>query len=545
MGMFGIAPEEVALLQQQQDVAQATNAAQMPLGSGGVYAASLAGNMIGRGIGGAFGYKDPRVTQAAKMKRAMDKTNSSGIDFSKDPVKYMALGAKHLAEEGLYDQAMAMQKKIEESQMYQVASRNAAVNEGEYGLKLQNLNLENSAGGLVSPILGGLALGQDSGGAQPGPSPDITTEESQVSGKPRWEAVDSQLLAMDDLAAKHPNIARTAAYKEAYERLSKTREFLFKASKEGNQGPSTQNERAMSLLNELQLQAESGKPLTRQQQLQAESARNLLEQQRPFIEPSSGKLVYSQPISVPGSITVGDAGEKPVPNTLPPMTGGRRPLDAGTEKKFTDIGAASSQLSWLIDSFKDEYGGFVSNTAGDLAVSAGRRGLPKYTDMANWVAAYEQWVSKIRAADYGLTLTPGELTQFNKFRIQVGDDPKVMKQNLARQKDVIEGSRKRELKALDASGQNVKHGEALSTPAAKQDDPDKPIVRPANIDGVTGTPLPSAPNTRGGFNFPEGQTQRATPMLPPGVPPMETREIGKKYVTPKGVLRWTEQGWVK
>jgi hypothetical protein len=70
-------------------------------------------------------------------------------------------------------------------------------------------------------------------------------------------------------------------------------------------------------------------------------------------------------------------------------------------------------------------------------------------------------------------------------------------------------------------------------------------TKPMRNEAITGRPVTPAPNSRGGFNFPQGQEQKAAPMLPPNVPPPEQREIGKKYVTPKGVLRWTNEGWVK
>lgn len=127
MGMFDLTPDMVPLAQQAQDTQQATNAANMPLGSGQVYAGSLAGNMIGRGIaGGALGYQDPRLAQAQKMQAAMKDTQALGIDFGADPVAYMTAASKNLFKYGLYEQGMTVADKIKELAQGQSAQATAA-----------------------------------------------------------------------------------------------------------------------------------------------------------------------------------------------------------------------------------------------------------------------------------------------------------------------------------------------------------------------------------------------------------------------------------
>ena len=125
MGAFGLSPEDVQTLLQQQDTQQAMSAARLPLGSGGVYASSIAGNLIGRGLAGAMGYQNPQMEKAQRLQRAMQDTESAGIDFQKDPESYMGLGIKNLIKYGLHEQAFAMQDKL-----YQVKQGKLISSEG-------------------------------------------------------------------------------------------------------------------------------------------------------------------------------------------------------------------------------------------------------------------------------------------------------------------------------------------------------------------------------------------------------------------------------
>ena len=125
MGLFGLSPEDVQTLQQQQDTQHAMGAAQLPRGSGGVYASSIAGNLIGRGVAGAMGYENPQMVKAKKFQQAMQETEAAGIDYQKDPESYMGLGIKNLIKYGLHEQAFAMQDKL-----YQVKQRKLISSEG-------------------------------------------------------------------------------------------------------------------------------------------------------------------------------------------------------------------------------------------------------------------------------------------------------------------------------------------------------------------------------------------------------------------------------
>lgn len=503
MGMFGIDPEELALLQQQQDSQKAMQAAQLPLGSGGVYASSIAGNMLGRGIAGALGYQDPRMEQAMKIKKAMEDTNASGIDYAKDPIGYMSVGARNLMSAGLYEQAMAMNDKIAEAkkgklaeaQIQHLGLQNRQIESELNAPQKMQAAWEEAFGNGGNTGFGG-ASGSDTNAVEVKAKRLPTTLNSENWFKfsaallNRGLAKEAEQAAQKGVAIEGMNDVKFQQVGNELIGTNKRGEEVTRIKGDGtaSNAHTTQAERSMATLRNLQLQVDGGKPLTKEQQLEAESARNLLEQQRPVIDPISGKLMLSQPIEVPKGITVGGAS-KQRGNVLPSLSGGRKPLDAGTEKKFTDIGSGLSQIDRFTNDFKPEFGGFVSETVAEGAIQAGRRGIiPKYEGMANFWQEYRQWLTDMRAAKFGMTLTGYELQAFKQYTSNPGDSPDIIKRNMTRQLEIIHKAADRELKALDVSGQNVKQGEALS---GKQ--LDEPIVRPVNTNPDLGKPAYTMP----------------------------------------------------
>lgn len=259
------------------------------------------------------------------------------------------------------------------------------------------------------------------------------------------------------------------------------------ARKSEGGGAGTQFERALATLQRLQLQVNGGQPLLPEQQLEAETARAILEQQRMSIDPATMQPIWSQPLTVPPSISVGRSTGKPTPNVMPPLTGGRKPLDAGTEKEVAAMGDGRSQLNALSQEFNDDFGGFASETLGRGAVEIGRRipGSP-YEGMANWWQRYEQYITDVRAAKFGMTLTGYELQQFNRYRVNPGDTPKLIKENLRRQAEVLEGAMQRRLNSIARSGQNLQQAEALigKEDEGKEINPLKKEEEPQISDGL-------------------------------------------------------------
>lgn len=114
MGAFGLTPDMIPLLQQQEDTQAGVQAGQLGPTGAIISAGNVAGNMIGRGIAGAMGYQDPRIQQAQRLQAAMHETESAGIDYGTNPVGYMSLAARNLFKYGLYEQGMHVSDQIKE-----------------------------------------------------------------------------------------------------------------------------------------------------------------------------------------------------------------------------------------------------------------------------------------------------------------------------------------------------------------------------------------------------------------------------------------------
>lgn len=258
----------------------------------------------------------------------------------------------------------------------------------------------------------------------------------------------------------------------------------------------TQIERALAMLRGFQQEANAhpGGPEAWAQAnpnklMEAQSARAILSQQRMAVDPVTQQPYWSQPMTVPPSLTVGGlsggapGGPAAIPGSGPARPGpvnalpdvaagtGRKGLDANTESQFRKIGDGLQRMNMLAETFDPKFGGFVSETAGRAAIEAGRRlpdgvlnfaGKSEYKDHSLWWQNYEEWVTNVRAAAFGLTLTRFELQQFNRFRSHPGDQPDIIQRNLDRQRNIVNTALNRELSAVEASGQNAQQARALA-----------------------------------------------------------------------------------
>lgn len=564
MGMFD-SPDMVPLYQQQQDTQNAMNAANLPIGSGGVYAANIAGNMIGRGVAGAMGYQDPMMQHAQRMQAAMKDTESSGIDYTKDPVSYMSLASKNLFRYGLYDQGMQVADKVKEMAQGQLA---------QVQTQQQTLTLQHQQGAdqTIANIL--KATNGDEVAAaklmRVNANPLVQKRGEELDAKryipvPEYGLYDQRTGNTIGAQSGHTDLAKAQSYDDSLQsamseakKNNAPQNYIDALQTKIDQSqdklrlltqgtPKTaMDERAMKRLMTQQLIADFGlnqdqanvalsgninsliasgmapnkaqQIIAKTRQMQTETDQAILNQQHMIIDPVTQKPMYIQPLQVPPSITVGKAGatagtNPSIPtNQVPSMEGGRRPLDGGTEKKFSDIGNGLQQIDLLKNGFKDDYGGFVSKTAGDLAIEMGRRGVTKWADTANFWQTYRQWGTDIRALKFGLTLTPAELKSFEGFTVNPSDSPDLIKKNIQKQEDLVNAAAQRELSGLNVSGQNVNQGEALSgvkmLTKGKMPTPtpptDAPIVRPMNPNPSAGQPqysvAPQTPSGAGGGN---------------------------------------------
>lgn len=230
----------------------------------------------------------------------------------------------------------------------------------------------------------------------------------------------------------------------------------------------TMNERAMERMRKLQIKVNKGSRLSEEEQLQAEQDRALLSQQHMGIDPVTNQPYFTQPITIPSSITVGQGKGGKAVNTVPPTSGGRKPLDAGTEKDLTQMGDLKSLQDNVIKNFKDDYVGFTVPGTGHLAFEAGRRGLDQYKGMAEWWQNYSNWTNQVRHTLYGSALTKNEQEAFEKSIVGYSDNKDVAKVNFEKQQKIVNSALARRLKSVEVSGQNSKQAEALvNTPEVK------------------------------------------------------------------------------
>jgi hypothetical protein len=122
----------------------------------------------------------------------------------------------------------------------------------ELGMREEEIGAENRAGGLIGNVLSGGGTDTSANVAQVMPSfqqpqiqqpaqqfptdyaaaytapqaQSIQAPTNEVAGGAPWKAVDAQILGLDNLVKQDPSIARTKVYKDTYDRLVKSREFL-------------------------------------------------------------------------------------------------------------------------------------------------------------------------------------------------------------------------------------------------------------------------------------------------------------------------------
>jgi hypothetical protein len=258
-------------------------------------------------------------------------------------------------------------------------------------------------------------------------------------------------------------------------------------------GAGTMYERSFQTLRSLQDKVDAGQELTQQEHMEAATARALLSQERQFVDPATMQIHTFKPLTVPSDITVGQGARKrgtsaptpgvaapagpggssgggfslaQVPGSAVPNTGGRRPLDAGTEKELAGFGDVQTQLADITSSFKPGFGGAVSDLVGSAKTEAGRR-LPEsivgksLKERSDWWMKYRNWTNDVRAAKFGLTLTGNELTAFEKATPKESDDDQTISNALNTQMQIIRGKIDARMRSLEAGGHNVRQAEEL------------------------------------------------------------------------------------
>jgi len=105
--------------------------------------------------------------------------------------------------------------------------------------------------------------------------------------------------------------------------------------------------------------------------------------------------------------------------------------------KLADKAGMVDKLSDLTTSFKPEFAGYVTNSAGDIDVwAAGKSNEPNRVALFQWWQSYQDHVNKVRNDLFGAALTAPEKAEFDKAMVTKGMNPAQAKANLDRQAEI-------------------------------------------------------------------------------------------------------------
>jgi hypothetical protein len=130
-----------------------------------------------------------------------------------------------------------------------------------------------------------------------------------------------------------------------------------------------------------------------------------------------------------------------------------------TLQTFTEGGGALSDLDDLSARFKPEYGGKIIESVGDVQNLAGSKGFG-YKDQSQWWSDYAERRNILRNSLFGSAVTKPEKEEFLKADITPGMDPELIKQKLARQREVSRAAAYKLAKAKQLQGFDIEPIEA-------------------------------------------------------------------------------------
>jgi hypothetical protein len=135
--------------------------------------------------------------------------------------------------------------------------------------------------------------------------------------------------------------------------------------------------------------------------------------------------------------------------TTPPKP---REMSVEDIRKLQDEGAKFNNLTGFVKEFKDEYAGamyglgdtrnLMGRTLPDWAVD------PKVQQASIYWQKYDRYKNVVRNELYGSALTPSEQKAFEQADINNTMNPKVIRENLKTQKDIVETALKRRASAM-------------------------------------------------------------------------------------------------
>jgi hypothetical protein len=182
-----------------------------------------------------------------------------------------------------------------------------------------------------------------------------------------------------------------------------------------------------------------------------------------------------------------------------------RALSDNARRELGRTGEAAVVLPALVRDFRDDFGGFMSETVGDFSNWLARR-TPGESPRADWWARYQEQTNLIRNALFGSALTRTEKEQFDRQSINPGMSAEAIRSRLAEQSATAQRAAQKLAASYATGGYNRREIEAALGFAL----PQEPAPAP-------GAGAASGPNR----SPPPGGAPRAAPAPAPAANPLE------------------------
>lgn len=163
--------------------------------------------------------------------------------------------------------------------------------------------------------------------------------------------------------------------------------------------------------------------------------------------------------------------------------------------KMSEEGQKADQVKGFISTFQPDFGGWKSQSVGDI-VNTAARNLPesvvgkKAAAAAGWWQDYDRYKNIVRHGLYGASLTANETKAFMQADIHPGMEPAQIQRNLAEQQRLVDNSIRRKGKGLIGSAYPKEAvAQAYGVDPAFFDQPDVPYSAggrsgSVNVNGV-------------------------------------------------------------
>jgi hypothetical protein len=139
---------------------------------------------------------------------------------------------------------------------------------------------------------------------------------------------------------------------------------------------------------------------------------------------------------------------------------------------LTDLAKRSDnvvQLASMKDTFKPEYGGYVTDAAGRLAITVALKSSdPKSKELGQWWQNYDLYANQVRNDLFGAALSKQEAAMFDRATVTAGMSGSQIQENLKRQQEIAQRGYDRLSNAMRTQGYSKSGLDAL-----------KPVLMPS------------------------------------------------------------------